>query len=61
MHAMLATQPGPDLAVTLASKRRGLQHPVDQLVEDSVWIGGLRQGLAEPGGHTLAKRLLQVI
>jgi hypothetical protein len=28
--AVLATQPGPDLAVALASERRGDQHPVDQ-------------------------------
>jgi hypothetical protein len=28
--AVLATQPGPDLAVALASERRGDQHPADQ-------------------------------
>src|SRR5215216_651431 len=29
-HAVLATKPGPDLAVALASERRGAQHPADE-------------------------------
>ena len=31
VHAVLATQPGPDLAVSLASERGGVQNPADEL------------------------------
>ncbi len=31
VHAVLATEPGPDFAVPLASERGGMQNPADQL------------------------------
>jgi hypothetical protein len=42
VHAVLAAQPSPDLAVALAGERRGDQHLVDQL--DQV-------GVADRGGR----------
>jgi hypothetical protein len=45
---MLATQPGPDLAITLASERRGLQHPADQLDHSASLIEVAGPGRPQP-------------
>ena len=42
LDAVLATQPGPDLAVALAGERRGEQHLADQLEQLAVADRGCR-------------------
>jgi hypothetical protein len=43
-HAMLATQPGAELAVALAGKRRILKHPAEQPDQLIVADRGRRPG-----------------
>ena len=50
VHAVLATQPGPDLAVALAGERRGVQHLADQLDQVGVADRGGRAGPATGTG-----------